>query len=377
VLISPSGLTPAPGTIATSAAGTSATASVASPLAPSRTYEFAAATSSPTEATPATTSFESRGQRRNGYEAPLRTFLSTDTNGKLARLSAMKTIRSAAALFLLALLLALGGCGSGDPGTTSSATQTPPAPATSAADEHRLTEIAIDSRAVGRTLDVSVIEPAGAAAQRPPLLVFLHGAGGSNASFLGNQAVLSTLTQLGDEAPVMAFPDGEESWWHKRSSGDWSRYVVGEVIPAVSRRLGTDPRRVAIGGISMGGFGAYHLGLQNPGRFCAVGGHSSGLWLDRSEEYPGAFDDQSDYERNDVLAAVESDPNAFGPTPVWNDYGDRDWFVPGNAAFVAALERSTTTPLTTHVWPGGHDSAYWDAHWPEYLRFYANALANC
>ncbi len=289
----------------------------------------------------------------------------------------MRTIRTTAALLLLVLLLALAGCGSSDSGTTTGAAQPPAAAETSAADEHRLGEITIDSEAVGRELDVSVIEPAGAPAKDRPLLVFLHGAGGSNESFLANRAVLSTLAELGEEAPVMAFPDGEESWWHQRSTGDWSRYVVREVIPAVSRRFDTDPRRVAIGGISMGGFGAYHLGLEFPRRFCAVGGHSSGLWLDPGDEFPGAFDNQADYERNDVLAAVESDPDAFGPTPVWNDYGDRDWFVPGNAAFVGALERSTTTPLTAHVWPGGHDIIYWDTHWPQYLRFYANALANC
>ncbi len=127
----------------------------------------------------------------------------------------------------------------------------------------------------------------------------------------------------------------------------------------------------------MGGYGAYHLGLAYPGRFCAVGGHSAGLWLDPSEEFPGAFDDQADYEANDVLATVEADPDAFGPTPVWNDYGDRDWFVAGNAAFVTALETSDATPLTAHVWPGGHDETYWDTHWPQYLRFYAKALAGC
>ena len=126
----------------------------------------------------------------------------------------------------------------------------------------------------------------------------------------------------------------------------------------------------------MGGFGAYHLALTHPRRFCAVGGHSAGLWLDASEEFPGAFDDQADYERNDVLAAVRADPDAFGPIPVWNDFGDHDWFVAGNTAFVAAL-RAGDADLRAHVWPGGHDSAYWDTHWPQYLRFYANSLAHC
>ena len=122
-----------------------------------------------------------------------------------------------------------------------------------------------------------------------------------------------------------------------------------EVIPTVRRRFDTDPRRVAVGGISMGGYGAYHLGLRHPGRFCAVGGHSAGLWLDESEEFAGAFDNRADYERNDVLAAVRADPDAFGDTRIWNDYGDEDWFVAGNAAFVSAL-RGGGADLTAHVW---------------------------
>lgn len=270
---------------------------------------------------------------------------------------------------LLAVLFVLTGCGSSDSTEADRDLRTSPR-------NLRVGELTIDSRAVGKDLDVSVIEPAGRSATKRPLLIFLHGAGGSNESFLANRAVLAGITRLGREAPVIAFPDGEESWWHKRESGDWERYVVREVIPVVSRRFDADPRRVAIGGISMGGFGAYHLGLAYRGRFCAVGGHSAGLWPDGGEEFPGAFDNRDDYERNDVLAKVEADPDAYGNTPIWNDYGDEDWFVTGNAAFVAAV-RQGDADLTAHVWPGGHDGAYWDAHWPEYLRFYASALADC
>lgn len=247
-------------------------------------------------------------------------------------------------------------------------------------DRHgaRLAQIEVRSEAVGRRLGLNVIVPpnAGPAGKRS-LLVFLHGRGGDEGTF--NDAVFRGLPGLGDRrAAVVAFPaGGVHGYWHDRAEGDWEAWVMDEAIPLLVRRFGIDPRRLAIGGISMGGFGAYNIALHNPGRFCAVGGHSAGLWPDPSEEFPGAFDDPAAQERNDVLAAVAADPDAFGSARVWNDYGDRDWFVRGNAAFVAALESSTTTPLTAHVWPGGHDAAYWDAHFPTYLRFYANALAHC
>jgi enterochelin esterase-like enzyme len=276
-----------------------------------------------------------------------------------------------ARLCLFAVVPVLAGCGSG--GSTQSSL---PEIELDPGGKVSIHELEIDSRAVGRELGVSVIDPTEPSAARRTLLVFLHGAGGSNESFLTDRTVLSSLTRLGAEAPVVAFPDGETSWWHDRESGEWERYVMREVIPTVRRRFDTDSRGVAVGGISMGGYGAYHLGLRHPGRFCAVGGHSAGLWLDESEEFEGAFDNRADYERNDVLAAVRADPDAFGETRIWNDYGDEDWFVAGNAAFVSAL-RGGGADLTARVWPGGHDNAYWDAHWPAYLRFYADALAVC
>lgn len=151
---------------------------------------------------------------------------------------------------------------------------------------------------------------------------------------------------------------------------------MDEVIPEVERRFGTDPGRVAIGGISMGGFGAYSLALENPGTFCAVGGHSPALWLEGGASAPGAFDDAEDFERHDVISVIRADPGAFGPIPIWNDYGTKDPFAISDVAFDEALE-AAGADLSTHSWPGEHERSYWDAHWGAYLRFYAKALRDC
>ena len=207
--------------------------------------------------------------------------------------------------------------------------------------------VSIDSRAVGQDLGVNVVEPAGLRAARAnaPLLVFLHGHGGSEESYIEDEAVFEGLARLGHRAPLIAFPDGgDNGYWHDRAEGDWEAYVMREVIPTVSRRFGIDPDRVAIGGISMGGFGAYDLALHHPGRFCAVGGHSAALWFEGGETAPGAFDDAEDFERNDVVGTVRADPDAFGPIPVWNDYGDEDPFRAYNEGFVAGAARRRRRP---------------------------------
>lgn len=248
------------------------------------------------------------------------------------------------------------------------------------ANQHgaRIEHLEVRSQAVGRQLGVNVIVPAKTQPRgERPLLVFLHGRGGSDETFVGNEAVFEGLSKLGRKAPIVAFPDGgDHSYWHDRREGKWGRYVMREVIPEVERRFGTAPHRVAIGGISMGGFGAYDLALLHPERFCAVGGHSPALWFDAAETAPGAFDSATDFNRNDVVGMVRGNPEAFEGMRVWNDYGDEDPFRVYDEGFVDYL-RADAADLSAHTWDGGHDGAYWSRHWPAYLRFYAKSLAGC
>jgi S-formylglutathione hydrolase FrmB len=131
---------------------------------------------------------------------------------------------------------------------------------------------------------------------------------------------------------------------------------------------------VAIGGISMGGFGAYDIALHHPGRFCAVAGHSPALWSIAGETAAGAFDDAEDFARNDVLGAVSANPNVYGNARLWVDAGASDPFQPGVQALVKALGSRVSAHTS---WPGGHEGSYWNEHWPQYARFYARALASC
>ncbi len=179
--------------------------------------------------------------------------------------------------------------------------------------------------------------------------------------------MLSALDALGPRAPVVAFPrSSEASYWHDRGEGAWARYVIDEVIPAVVRRFDADPRRVAIGGISMGGFGALDLARLHRDRFCAAGGHSAAIWQTGGETAPGAFDDADDFARHDVIAAARA--GEFEGLRLWLDAGDEDPFLAGQTAFADAAGVSLRTS------PGGHDGEYWDSMWPAYLRFYARAL---
>lgn len=245
-------------------------------------------------------------------------------------------------------------------------------------DEHGadVTTFEIQSHAVGEKLDTAVVVPDSLSdVHRPPLLVFLHGRGGEEGSEASN-AFFSAMDALGPRAPVVALPDGgDHSYWHDRADGRWGRYIVREVIPEVTRRFGTDPRRIAIGGISMGGFGALDIARLNHGRFCAVGAHSPAIWTTGGETADGAFDDAQDFARHDVVAAASSRASWAGAR-LWIDAGDADPFQPGVQAFLTTL-RETGAPVTERAWPGGHEGSYWNEHWRDYARFYARALERC
>jgi S-formylglutathione hydrolase FrmB len=222
------------------------------------------------------------------------------------------------------------------------------------------------SKAVGETLEHRVLVPDGAG-DDPPLLVLLHGRGGGPEGMVSD-ALEEALDAAGDKAPVVLLPDGgDASYWHNRADGKWAGMVMREAIPAAIERLGADPERVAIGGISMGGFGALHLAAAFPDRFCAVGAHSPAIFPDAAASAEGAFDDAEDFERHDLIARAQQIPPG-----AWVDVGDDDPFAPAVRTLVEGMDGPRF-----HPWPGDHDGGYWDEHMDEYVRFYVRELERC
>jgi S-formylglutathione hydrolase FrmB len=239
----------------------------------------------------------------------------------------------------------------------------------------RIVRFKINSLLVHQVLPVAAVIPSGAIGLRRPLLVFLHGKGGNENSSI-NGDLFAALASLGKRAPDVVFPyGGADSYWHNRDDGAWGSYVLREVIPQAISRLHADGDRVAIGGVSMGGFGALNIARLDPGRFCAVGGHSAALWLSGGQSAAGAFDNAEDFTRNDVIAAARIH-NPYPGLAVWLDVGTEDPFRAADTT-LAEILRADGNPIQFHVWPGSHSLTYWNSHWSNYLQFYATALANC
>lgn len=242
----------------------------------------------------------------------------------------------------------------------------------------------LGSKVVGHDLaEIAIVPPGGGVR---PLLVLLHGRHDpSRLSWLipsrtGPESMLSNslfvgLAKLGRLAPVIVLLDGGgHSYFHNRADGDWGSMILDEAIPDAQRRFGTRPGLVAIGGVSMGGFGALHLAALRPQEFCAIGGHSAALWESASATAPGAFDNATDFERTDVFSAARR--GAFDHATLWIDGGTNDPFRAADAS-LAGLLRARGVKVAYHLWPGGHTQSYWDSHYLGYLRFYGNVLDTC
>ena len=226
----------------------------------------------------------------------------------------------------------------------------------------------VESPALGRTLVQGVYDPG---EPGRPLLVLLHGRG-SDPEDVWTLGLGDELERLGERAPAVLLVDGgDHSYFHDRADGRWGTYVVEDAIPAAVAHLAADGRRVAIGGISMGGFGALDLARLHPERFCAVGGHSPAVWRTGGETPQGAFDHAEDFARHDLFGGPHR-----GAARVWIDVGRDDPFRGAATAYAELLERHGRD-VTLHVWPGGHDRAYWKEHLRAYLAFYADALERC
>ena len=204
-------------------------------------------------------------------------------------------------------------------------------------------------------------------------VLLLHGRGSSPEDMLSDQ-LYAALDELGADAPVVILPNGgESSYWHDRDAGAWSSYLTAEVLPEAIERADVEGDRVAIGGISMGGFGALALAFDDPERFCAVGGHSPAIFRTWEDSAAGAFDDAEDFERHDLLARAEE--GGIG-IPVWLDVGEDDPFRATTTELADSLE-SRATDVSLSVAPGGHDEDYWWARVDDYLGFYSRALTGC
>ena len=232
----------------------------------------------------------------------------------------------------------------------------------------------VRSRFAHRTLpQVAALPPGGGKGR--PLLVFLHGRGARRPGVQRQRRLHRALAAQGTRAPVVVFPSGGvSSYWHRRRSGDWARYVLDEVIPAAVKRFGADPDRVAIGGISMGGYGAFEIARRGPGASARSAGTPPRRGRARGRARPARSTTRPTSPATTSSAWRASAAAGRGASArLWLDGGDADPFLSSDHVFArrsgsaCASGRAATTALLAAPLP----------RLPALLRARARALLTC
>ncbi|MDQ1126411.1 enterochelin esterase-like enzyme [Microbacterium sp. SORGH_AS 505] len=116
-----------------------------------------------------------------------------------------------------------------------------------------------------------------------PVVYLLHGINGGSREWEPRDIddVLDGLWKQGLAESIVIMPDGESLWYSDQPNGGtpWRSMFLTEMVPLVDKEYRTLEGRDfrALTGVSMGGFGAWSLGLSNPGMFSSIASHIGSL----------------------------------------------------------------------------------------------------
>jgi S-formylglutathione hydrolase FrmB len=184
---------------------------------------------------------------------------------------------------------------------------------------------------------------------------------------------------------IVVMPDGFRGFYTNSEQGP--RYAdffirdlpdfVERIFPAKRNRAGR-----AIGGLSMGGYGALRIALGAPDRFVSANSHSGALMAgtrlrdvgDLRDEFIRIFGEDPRGSDHDLLALAQRAKRAKSGVPkLLIDCGKQDYLIADNREFHRELLKMKIAH-GFREFPGAHDWDYWETHVQDAIRFHARAL---
>ena len=158
------------------------------------------------------------------------------------------------------------------------------APAAFALDG-KLIHVVVTTTNVPGPVDVAVYTPPGYDAKRAapyPLLLQLHGGGGSSQNMTAMASTLETGIKQGLIPPVVSImPSAGRSFYmdYKDGSEKWETFILADLIPWTRSNYDVAKGRqgTLITGISMGGMGSLRIAFKHPEMFQAVASQEPGI----------------------------------------------------------------------------------------------------
>jgi len=180
---------------------------------------------------------------------------------------------------------------------------------------------------------------------------------------------------------VVVMPDGGRGFYTDAVEGyAYESHIMKDTLGFIERYFPVKKScsHRAIGGLSMGGYGAVKLALKYPKVFGSVAAHSSAFLSGQEEEFRESGEFRRIFGENpagggeDVFALVEKIKSKDMPA-IRFDCGKSDFLLEANRKFHRHLSRRKIKH-TYREYPGGHEWDYWDAHFPKALKFHRKAL---
>lgn len=198
-----------------------------------------------------------------------------------------------------------------------------------------------------------------------PVLLQLHGYSDDHRAW----SLKSRLWEYVENLPlVVVMPSGENSGYYNHYPPYlYEDMIVRDLVAHVRAALPVRAGPWAIGGLSMGGFGAIRLGLKHPAQFCSIWAHSSYLPNPaRDEQGAWTMPQLSPAARKMLRTEVSVYHWAAQLAPEYRprlsfDCGVDDFLIRHNRDFHAFLTRRKF-PHHYAEHPGAHTWEYWDTH---------------
>ncbi|MDY3919247.1 MAG: alpha/beta hydrolase-fold protein [Candidatus Limivivens sp.] len=210
-------------------------------------------------------------------------------------------------------------------------------------------------------------------------LYLLHGYSGTNTDWLLNSMIWDFSARYN---LCVVFPSGDNSFYldGKETGRQYATYVGKELVDYTRKTFGLSEKRedTFIGGLSMGGFGAIHTGLQFSETFSKIVALSSALIVYNVEKMkPGTEDGIANYEyyrlmfgdpekvaesRNNPETLVKEILKEGKEMPeFYLAVGTEDFLYEENQIFRRFLKEEKV-PFVYHEGPGAHDYGFWNQH---------------
>lgn len=205
-----------------------------------------------------------------------------------------------------------------------------------------------------------------------PVLLQLHGLSDDHTAWVQRSNLMRHVEGL---PLIVVLPDGGTSGYLNWRSGDrlgkhrYEDFMVRDLPHHVVRHFAVRPGPWAIGGLSMGGFGALRLGLKYPAHFASIWSHSGAFHIGRVID-PSFLDDVADA---DLLPHADRVAKSATHPVITFDCGVDDELLSYNREAHEHFDR-IGLPHTYLEYPGAHTWDYWDEHVPEALRQHAQVL---